>query len=375
MQNTIELHQKLKGKISIESKVPLNSKKILSLLYTPGVASVSKKIFEEPSFVQQSTIKNNTVALVTDGSAVLGLGNIGPEAALPVMEGKSAIFSYFSGINCYPICLNTNNSHLIIETIRNISPTFGAIVLEDISAPRCFEIENALQDLNIPVVHDDQHATAIAVLSGLYNALKIVHKNISDIKIIVHGSGAAGTAITKLLHAAGAGNIIAIDRQGIISKNRPSLNKFKKELAQITNSQNIVGGLAKAVIEADVLIGVSTKSQFTPEIVNSLNKDPIIFALANPDPEINPSDAKKLGVKIIATGRSDFPNQINNALVFPGLFKGLLESRKKTLTTQSKINVAKAISSLIEHPTPAKFIPTIFDKRLVPSIVNAVKYS
>lgn len=373
MDNSVSFHKKLKGKLSVVSKQPLRSRKILSLAYTPGVAEAVKKIRDDKKSVYDLTIKNNTIAIISDGSAVLGLGNVGPEAAMPVMEGKCAIFKEFAGINAFPICLNTQDEQELINAIHWMSPSFGAITLEDISAPRCFNIENHLQDLGIPVVHDDQHATAIITLAGLYNALKLNKKKLKDTKIVVVGSGAAGTAICKLLLTAGAKNILIIDREGILSKSRKNLREYKKELAQISNPENISGSIGDAAKKADVLIGVSSKDLFTPDIIRSMNNNPIIFALANPDPEIKPSLAKKCGVKIIATGRSDYPNQVNNALVFPGLFKGLLHSKKKRLTDNIKINVAQTIASLISKPTPQKFIPTIFDKRLVPAIVKAVE--
>ncbi len=322
--------------------------------------------------VYDITIKNNTVAVITDGSAVLGLGNIGPEAALPVMEGKCAIFKEFAGINAFPICLNTQDPQEIVKTIRAISPGFGAINLEDISAPRCFDIESQLQDLGIPVIHDDQHATAIVILAALTNALKIVNKTLENAKVVVNGSGAAGTAIINLLVKAGAKNVIAVDRKGIISKFRKDISGYKIKLAQITNPEEKTGSLQDAAIGADVLIGVSSKGLFTEPIIKSLNSDSIVFALANPDPEVMPDDARRWGVKLLATGRSDYPNQVNNALVFPGLFKGLLTARKTKVTDEIKFKAAYAIASLIKNPTPKKFIPSIFDRNLIPSIVKAV---
>lgn len=371
----VALHKKLNGKVQIESKLSLRSRKNLSMAYTPGVGQAVKYIHEHKDSVYEMTTKGNSIAVITDGSAVLGLGNVGPEAALPVMEGKSAIFKEYAGINSFPICLNTQNTDEIVSIIRAVAPSFGGINLEDIGAPRCFEIENRLQDLGIPIVHDDQHATAIITLAALINALKIAGKTFAKAKIVVVGSGAAGTATIKLMLLAGAKNIIAVDSKGIISKSRKDIKGYKEELVKITNPGNIEGTLADAARGADVLIGLSSKGLFTENIIRSLNKNPIIFAMANPDPEVTPKDAKKWGVEIIGTGRSDYPNQVNNALVFPGLFKGLLTSRKTRMTDQIKLNVAHAIASLIENPTPAKFITSIFDRRLVPAIVKAVSNS
>lgn len=371
-QDPMSLQQRLQGKIEIISKVPLNSRKNLTLAYTPGVGKVAKYIAENKKSAYDITLKNNTVAVISDGSAVLGLGNIGPEAAIPVMEGKCSIFKEFADVNAFPICLSTQDTEEIIRTIHVISPVFGAINLEDISAPRCFEIEDRLQDLGIPVIHDDQHATAIIILAALTNALKIVHKKLEDVKIVINGSGAAGTATIRLLVKAGAKNILAVDRKGIIAPTRSDLSGYKKDLAQITNPQKTAGSLTDAAAEADVLIGVSSKGLFTKQIIESMNTDPIIFALANPFPEVIPTDAKSWGVKIIATGRSDYPNQVNNALVFPGLFKGLLSARKTKITDEIKFKAAYSIASLIKNPTPKKFIPSIFEKNLIPAIVQAV---
>jgi malate dehydrogenase (oxaloacetate-decarboxylating) len=371
-ENAISLQRELQGKIEIKSKVHLNSRKNLSLAYTPGVGQVATYIHNNKHLVYDMTIKHNTVAVVTDGSAVLGLGNLGPEAALPVMEGKCAIFKEFAGINAFPICLNTQDPQEVVNAIRAISPVFGAINIEDISAPRCFEIEEQLQDLGIPVIHDDQHATAIVILAALTNALKIVKKTLANAKIVVNGSGAAGTAIINLLVKAGAKNIIAVDRKGIISPSREDVSGYKIKLAQITNPQKLNGSLADAAKGADALIGVSAKGAFTQPIIQSMNPNPIVFALANPDPEVSYADAKRWGVKVIATGRSDYPNQVNNALVFPGLFKGLLVARKTKVTDEIKFKAAYAIASLVKNPTPHKFIPSIFEKEIVPTLIKAV---
>lgn len=372
MENALSLHRRIKGKVEIKSKISLKSRKNLSLAYTPGVGEAVREIFKNKAAVYDLTTKNNSIAAITDGSAVLGLGNVGPEAALPVMEGKCAIFKEFAGINSFPICLSTQDTDEIVKVIRAIAPSVGGINLEDISAPRCFEIEERLQDLGIPVVHDDQHATAIVVLAGLLNALKLVNKKIGSVKVVVVGSGAAGTAVVKLLLEAGVKNILAVDRKGIISECREDVRGYKIELAKLTNRSKKTGSILDAARGSDVLIGLSSKGLFTKDVVEMMNPDPIIFAMANPDPEITPSEAAKLGVRVIGTGRSDYPNQINNALIFPGLFKGLLEARKTRLTDEIKINAAYAIAGLIKKPTASKIIVSIFDKRLVPAIVKAV---
>lgn len=369
----LALHKKLNGKIEVRSKVTLDTKSVLSLAYTPGVAQASMAIKNHPESVYQLTIKKNTVAVVSDGSAVLGLGNIGARAAIPVMEGKCAIFKEFAGIDAFPICIETQNTEEIISIIKNISPVFGGINIEDISAPRCFEIENRLQDLGIPVMHDDQHATSIIVMAALINALKIVSKKIADIKIVLSGSGAAGIATVKLLSKLSPKDILVVDRTGIISAKRSDLNPCKKELLAITNHDNISGGLIDAAKNADVMIGLSSKGLFTKDIITSLNHDPIIFAMANPNPEVTPQDAKSWGVEIIGTGRSDYPNQINNSLVFPGFFKGLLKYRINKITTEMKLAAAYALSDLVKNPTSENFVPTMFDKRVVPTLVAAIK--
>lgn len=374
MTNTseaVDLHKKLGGKIAVVSKLSLKNKKRLSLSYTPGVASAVRAIANDPSSVYDLTIKRNSVAVVSDGSAVLGLGNVGALAAIPVMEGKCMIFKEFAGIDAFPICLRTQNSDEIITIIRNIAPIFGGINIEDISAPRCFEIEDKLQNLGIPVMHDDQHATAIVVLAALYNAVKIVKKDLESLKIVVVGSGAAGTATIKLLSFVGIKNILSVDSKGIVSKKRQDLNPSKQELLSITNPDDIDGDLMSAAKNADVLIGVSAKGLFTEKIVKSMSSKPIIFAMANPDPEILPADAKKWGAAVIGTGRSDYPNQINNALVFPGFFKGLLQNRITRVTSEMKLAAAKALSNLISQPTPDNFIPSILDTRVVPAIVGS----
>ncbi len=371
--NALILHKKLHGKLIISSKIPLKDKKNLTLTYTPGVAEAVNYIHKNGKSIYDLTIKNNSVAVITDGSAVLGLGNVGPYAALPVMEGKCAIFTEFSSINAFPICLATQDTDEIVETIKNIAPVFGGINLEDISAPRCFEIEERLQKiLDIPVMHDDQHATAIVVLAGLINACKIVKKNLKSCKIVINGAGAAGSAITKLLHFYGVKNIILLDSEGILSTTRNNLHNYKKSLIQISNPQKIDGNLKEATERADILIGVSDKNLFTKKIIAQMNNKPIVFALANPDPELTQKDARKWGVAVYANGRSDCINQINNALVFPGFFKGLLKYRIRSISQNLKINAAIVIASLVKKPTAFNFIPSILDKRLVPAISESL---
>ncbi len=369
----IALHKKLQGKIEVRSKVRLKTRAVLSLAYTPGVGEVVRYIHQNPQSVFQMTGKQNTVAVVSDGSAVLGLGNVGAKAAIPVMEGKCAIFKEFAGINAFPICIETQNADEIVSIIKNIAPIFGGINIEDISAPRCFEIENRLQDLGIPVMHDDQHATAIIVLAGLINALKVAQKEFSSVKIVFSGAGAAADATIRLLSKLKPKDIIVVDSQSIISSARTDLNSYKKTLLEITNKNNISGCLKEAAKKADVLIGLSRKDLFTEEIVKSLNPASIIFAMANPYPEIIPENAKKWGVKIMGTGRSDYPNQINNSSVFPGFFKGLLKYRITKISDEMKLVAAYAIADLLKEPTAENFIPSMFDKRVVPAIVKSLK--
>ncbi len=371
---SLKAHKYLRGKIEIISKTPLKSINDLSIYYTPGVGAVASYIALNKKEVNKMTIKRNTVAIVTDGSAVLGLGNIGPEGAIPVMEGKAMIFKEFANINAFPIVLATQDINEIIKTVQYIAPVFGGINLEDISAPRCFEIEKILQEtLDIPVIHDDQHGAAIATLAGLYNALKLAKKSIYSSKIIIIGAGAAGTGITELLIAAGAKHIIVIDSKGIISQQRTDLNSHKQKIALMTNPDNINGGLTEAAHNADVLIGVSGPGLIKPQHIKSMNQKPIIFALANPVPEILPLEAKKAGAFIIATGRSDFENQINNSLVFPGLFRGALDHKVKKITTEMKLKIAKNLSRLVKRPTAHCIIPTVFDKNVVKAVAKAVK--
>lgn len=366
------LHKKLKGKISVQSKVKLDTREILSLAYTPGVAEPVREIAADSSKVWDLTMKGNTVAVISDGSAVLGLGNVGAKAAIPVMEGKCAIFKEFAGIDAFPICIESQNVDDIVLIIKNISPVFGGINIEDISAPRCFEIEDQLQDLGIPVMHDDQHATAIIVLAGLLNAIRVAKKSFPSLKIVFSGAGAAADSTIRLLSLLKPKDIIASDSQGIISSGRKDLTPNKKQLLKITNKNDVSGELKDAAVNADVLIGLSRKNLFTQEILKSLAPNPIIFAMANPYPEIMPEDAKKWGVKIMGTGRSDYPNQINNSLVFPGFFKGLLKYRITKITDEMKFAAAQALAELIKKPTPDNFVPSMFDKRVVPAIVKSL---
>ncbi len=382
-QDSLNLHKQLKGKMSTELKSPINDTHDLSLLYSPWVAEPCQEIAKHLEDVYEYTGKGNTIAVISDGSAVLGLGNIGPEAGLPVMEGKCALFKQFWNLNAVPIMLDTQDSQEIITTIKHLAPTFGGINLEDISAPRCFEIEETLKDqLDIPVFHDDQHGTAIVVLAGLINALKITGKNIEDIKIVINGVWAAGVAITKLLLHYGAKNILVVDSVGTIHRGRENLNPVKEMLTNVTNTACIldpqspgcvIGGLDDAIIWADVCIGVSAPWVLTQEMVKNMNTDPIIFALANPDPEIMPEDAYAAGARIVATGRSDYPNQINNVLVFPGIFKGALENRVNQITDDMKISAAEALANMVENPTPEKIIPAPFDAWVADIVAKSVK--
>jgi malate dehydrogenase (oxaloacetate-decarboxylating) len=373
-ENSIKLHSKHQGKIAIQNLVALENSYDLSLAYTPGVAAVCKKIHENPILANELTLKGRTVAVISDGSAVLGLGNIGPLAAMPVMEGKCALFKKFANIDAFPICLATQDTEEIIKIIKSLEPTFGGINLEDISAPRCFEIEKRLTaEMNIPIFHDDQHGTAIVVLAGLINALKLVKKDISQIKIAVSGSGAAGTAILNLLYKYGARNFIVCDSKGILSKNRKDLNQSKIELLAFTNVQNLDGQLSEALIGSDVFLGISSGNILTQAMVRLMNPNPIIFAMANPLPEIMPDEAYAGGAAIVATGRSDFPNQINNVLAFPGVFKGVFKSNRQRITDTMKIAAAKALADHVKNPTTNKIIPHPFDEGIVDSVSEAIQ--
>ncbi len=370
----IDVHKKLHGKLSVVSKKPIKTLDDLSILYTPGVGAASSYLATHKSELRKMTIKNNTVAVVSDGSAVLGLGNIGPEGAIPVMEGKCVLFKEFADIDAFPIVLDTQNTDEIVQTVKNIGPIFGGINLEDISAPRCFEIEEKLEKiLDIPLMHDDQHGTAIVVLAGLINAFKVVGKKISESKIVIVGAGAAGNAVAKLLHQIGAADIIVIDSKGIIDRRRKNLDPYKKQLSRITNKRNISGNVGQAVKGADAIIGVSKPGSITASHVKLMTTKPIVFALANPVPEIMPDAAKKAGAYIIATGRSDFPNQINNVLGFPGIFRGALDHHVKKITPEIKLRAAKTLASLVKNPTPTNIIPSVFDKRVVKAVASVVR--
>jgi malate dehydrogenase (oxaloacetate-decarboxylating) len=365
---TFNLHRG--GKISIVSRIPLKSVSDLAMAYTPGVGRICKAIAENPEEVYNLTIKQNTVAIVTDGSAVLGLGNLGPEAALPVMEGKAMLFKEFAGLDAFPICLDTQDTDEIVKAVKNIAPVFGGVNLEDIAAPRCFEIEKRLRaELNIPIFHDDQHGTAIVTLAALFNSLKLIQKSIADIRIVINGAGAAGIAIARLLRKAGAETILMCDSQGIISTNRPDLTAEKLEFA--VKAQ---GTLAGAVQGADVFIGVSAPGVLTPEMVQGMTKDAIVFAMANPIPEIQPELVPK-NVTVMATGRSDYPNQINNVLAFPGVFRGALDCRARTITTNMCLQAASAIASLVKPADLNRehIIPSVFDQRVATAVAAAVQ--
>ena len=373
-KKSLELHKNKKGKLEIKSKVSLKNKNDLSIAYTPGVAEPCRQIAKNPLDVYKYTIKGNSVAVVTNGTAVLGLGNIGPAAALPVMEGKCLLFKEFANIDAYPICLDTQDNEEIIRTVKLIAPGFGGINLEDIKAPDCFEIENRLKkELDIPVFHDDQHGTAIVVLAALINALKVVNKKIDRVKIIINGAGAAGIATAKLLLAYKVKNIILLDSRGAIYKNRAGLNPAKKEIAQKTNLEKLKGCLGDIIKRSDIFIGVSAPKVLKREWVRTMNPKAIIFAMANPIPEIMPQEAKQAGAAIVATGRSDFKNQINNVLAFPGVFRGLLDSRAKQVTQEMKLAAAQVLASLVKKPTPDRIIPSIFEKNIAKKIALSIK--
>lgn len=375
-EESLKFHEEKKGKYEIKPTCSIKNAKDLSLAYTPGVAEPCREIHKDPSKAYTYTRKWNTVAVVSDGTAVLGLGDIGPLAALPVMEGKSVLFKEFGNVDAFPIVLDTKNVDEIVQTVANIAPTVGGINLEDISAPRCFEVEAKLREkLNIPVFHDDQHGTAIVVLSGLLNALKIVNKNLTDIKVVINGAGSAGTAICKLLLSSGAKNIVMCDINGVISREKSSnYNKYMKELAKITNPNNVTGLLKDALINADVFIGVSAPNIVSKEMVKTMNKDGIIFAMANPTPEIFPEDAKEAGIAVMGTGRSDYPNQINNVLAFPGVFRGALDVRASEINEEMKIAAAYAIANAIpkNELNAENIIPKAFDLNVQRLVAKAV---
>lgn len=375
-EKAVFLHKQWNGKIKTCAKAPVKSREDLAIAYTPGVAAPCRIIAEDKEAVYTYTLKANTVAVVSDGSAVLGLGNIGPEAAMPVMEGKCVLFKEFGDINAFPICLSTQDPDEIVAAVKAIAPTFGGINLEDISAPRCFEIEERLKkELNIPVFHDDQHGTAIVVLAGIINGLKVVGKDKEDCQVVVNGAGSAGIAITKLLLRYGFKHVTMCDREGIIGKDYPNLNWMQKEMTEVTNWENKKGSLADALIGADIFVGVSAPNIVSAEMVASMNRDAIIFAMANPTPEIMPDVAKAAGAKVVGTGRSDFPNQVNNVVAFPGIFKGALEGRATQITEDMKLAAANALANLVDPDQLNEdfILPEAFDPRVAQVVSQAVK--
>lgn len=375
-EKALKLHEEWNGKLEIKSKAEVKNREDLALAYTPGVAEPCKLIAEDKSLAYKYTIKSNTIAVVSDGSAVLGLGNIGPYAAMPVMEGKAVLFKEFGGVNAVPICLDTQDTEEIIKAVKYMAPGFGGINLEDISAPRCFEIEERLkQELDIPVFHDDQHGTAIVVLAGVINGLKVVGKKKEDCKVVVNGAGSAGVAITRLLLRYGFKNVTMCDKSGILSKATADLNWMQKKMVEVTNLEGATGTLADAMKGADIFVGVSAPGIVSKEMVQSMNKDAIMFAMANPVPEIMPDIAKEAGARVIGTGRSDFPNQVNNVLVFPGIFRGALEGGAKQITEEMKLAAANAIADLVapDQLNDQNILPEAFDPRIADVVSQAVK--
>lgn len=375
-KESLKLHAKKQGKLAMTCKVSLRTKKDLALAYTPGVAEVCREISRDKANVNKYTCRCNTIAIVTDGSRVLGLGNVGPEAALPVMEGKAVLFKEFGGVDAFPICLNTQDAEEIIKIVKNIAPSFGGVNLEDIQSPKCFAIEERLKkEMDIPVFHDDQDGTAIAILAGLFNALKLVGKDIKTAKIILNGAGAAGNATAKILLFAGAENMIVFDSKGAIRQGRPEMDKYKEELAAHTNKGGHSGNLADALKGADVFIGLSVPKIVTKEMVGEMAKDAIVFALANPLPEITPEEAKKGGAKVVATGRSDYANQINNLLVFPGLFRGVLDAGIKEITMETEVAAARAIANMVpaKKLRPDYIVPSALDKKVGRVVAKEIK--
>ena len=375
-EKALELHEKWNGKLDTVSKVQVKTREDLALAYTPGVAEPCKVIAKDPEAAYRYTIKSNTVAVVSDGSAVLGLGNIGPLAAMPVMEGKAVLFKEFGGINAFPICLDTQDTEEIIETVVRIAPAFGGINLEDISAPRCFEIEERLKKLlNIPVFHDDQHGTATVVLAGIINALKVTGKKKEDCRVVVNGAGSAGVAITKLLLNYGFPHITMCDKTGMLCKGMEGLNWMQEKMVEVTNLEHKTGTLADALKGADIFVGVSAPGIVSQEMVASMNKDSILFAMANPVPEIMPDLAKAAGARVVGTGRSDFPNQVNNVLIFPGIFRGALEGRATAITEEMKLAAANAIAALVDDSelSDENILPAAFDPRVADAVSKAVK--
>ena len=375
-EKALKMHEEWNGKIETTAKAHVNSREDLAIAYTPGVAEPCKVIAQDPEAAYKYTMKANTVAVVSDGSAVLGLGNIGALAAMPVMEGKAVLFKEFGGVNAVPICLDTQDTEEIIKSVVNIAPAFGGINLEDISAPRCFEIETRLKELlNIPVFHDDQHGTAIVVLAGIINALKVTGKKKEDCRVVVNGAGSAGVAITKLLLTYGFPHITMCDINGIISKNSPNLNWMQQQMTEVTNLEERTGTLADALKGADIFVGVSAPNIVSKEMVASMNKDAILFAMANPVPEIMPDLAKEAGAKVVGTGRSDFPNQVNNVVAFPGIFKGALEGRATQITEEMKLAAANAIAGLVpeEELNENNILPEALDPRVADTVSKAIK--
>ncbi len=375
-EEALKRHEEWQGKLTVTSKAAVKSAEDLAIAYTPGVAEPCKLIAEDPKLAYKYTIKSNTIAVVSDGSAVLGLGNIGPYAAMPVMEGKAVLFKEFGGVNAVPICLDTQDTEEIIKAVKQLAPGFGGFNLEDISAPRCFEIEERLKkELNVPVFHDDQHGTAIIVLAGLTNALRLLKREKKDTRVVVSGAGAAGVAISKLMMRAGITDVILCDRKGVICRETAGSNKTKLEMIEITNPRGVQGSLADALKDADVFVGVSAPGIVTREMIASMRPDPIIFAMSNPVPEIMPDEAKAGGARIIGTGRSDFPNQVNNVLVFPGIFKGALEGHARQITEEMKLAAADAIASLVDDATLDEdhILPAAFDPRVADAVSAAVR--
>lgn len=375
-EKALQLHEEWNGKLETVSKIPVKSREALSLAYTPGVAEPCKVIAQDKEAAYKYTMKANTVAVVSDGSAVLGLGNIGPYAAMPVMEGKAVLFKEFGGVNAVPICLDTQDTEEIIKAVTYLAPGFGGINLEDISAPRCFEIEDRLKAaLDIPVFHDDQHGTAIVVLAGIINALKVVGKRKEDCKVVVNGAGSAGIAITKLLLTYGFPHVILCDKVGIVSKTTPGLNWMQKKMTEVTNPNHETGSLADALKGADIFVGVSAPNIVTPEMVVSMNHDSILFAMANPVPEIMPDAAKAAGARVVGTGRSDFPNQVNNVVAFPGIFRGALEGRATQITEEMKLAAANAIAGLVpeDELNDENIMPEAFNPKVAEVVAEAVK--
>ncbi|NBC26602.1 MAG: NAD-dependent malic enzyme [Bacteroidetes bacterium] len=371
---SLKRHKKLGGKVSIASKMSLETKDDLSVIYTPGVAQPCIEISENRAKAYDYTFKRNTVAVISDGSAVLGLGNIGPEASLPVMEGKAVLFKKFADVDAIPIVLDSQDTEEIITAIKLMAPTFGGINLEDISAPRCFEIETRLKEmLDIPVMHDDQHGTAVVTLAGIINSLKITGRSFEDLRVVINGAGAAGKAVIMLLKEMGVRDIVVCDSRGVIFSTRDNLSDVKKEIADLTNEKNMEGNLSDAVKNRDLFIGVSVPGVLTEEMIKTMNDDPVIFAMANPTPEIMPEEARSAGARIIATGRSDFPNQINNVLAFPGIFRGLLDARSAVLTQPMYIAAAEAIAKCVENPGPEQIVPSVFNEAVAPAVANAVR--